>query len=552
MIINAIKTVSSLLIVAFGLPAFSSFLSVLSTIFGFALFFSLLIELSSAKKRFWYATLWFASVQAIQLYWLISHPYSYIYGLYLLLSFGIGLQFGLIALFITKERVQRWSSLIGIAGLYTLLEWSRLFLFSGYSLNPIGLSMTGTLLGLQSASLVGIYGLTFFVLLINLMVLRFFLYARSLRSGLCLLLACLAPYLFGYVQIASHKPEIEKAKSSSDTLLNVLLIQTAFPVEENLQFSSFREAVLYVEEEWSQILKVLQGYLDHKVDLLVLPEYVVPYGTYMAVYPYSDVERKFEELFGSRGKLALPELKEPLAMEVKGPKGNSWYVTNAYFCQALAELFHSDVVAGLQDDQWISEDEKQSYSSAFYFWPGGEAGFRYEKRVLLPMAEYIPFELCKKYAAKYGITGSFECGTEAKVFPGCKVPFGLSICYEETFGDMMRESRLKGSELLVNVTSDIWYPDSKLPRQHFDHARMRTVEAGIPLVRACNTGITSAIDSLGEVIASTGEEEEWVRRGLFAQVPLYSYKTLYSIVGDLLIVVISAIAVIFLFKPIRK
>ena len=552
MIINSLKVILSLIIVAFGLPAFSSFLSVLSSVFGFALFFSRLTEIPEARKRFWAATLWFACVQAIQLYWLVSHPYSYIYGLYLILSLGIGLQFGLIALFITQEKIKSGLNLLGIAGLYTLLEWTRLFLFSGYSLNPIGLSMSGTLLGLQSASLVGIYGLTFFVLLINLMVLRFFLYARSLRFGVLLLLVCLAPYVYGYFHITVHQPGIEKAKSSSETLLNVLLVQTAFPVEENLQFPSFREAVRYVENEWNEILNVAKEYLDKKIDLLVLPEYVVPYGTYMAVFPFDSVQRKFEELFGSRGKSALPELKEPLAMEVAGPRGKSWYVTNAYYCQALAELFQSDVVAGLQDDQWISEDERQSYSSAFYFWPGGDAGFRYEKRVLLPMAEYIPFELCKQYAAKYGISGSFECGTEAKVFPGCKIPFGLSICYEETFGDKMRESRLKGSELLINVTSDIWYPNSKLPLQHFDHARLRTVEAGIPLVRACNTGITSAIDSLGGVIASTTEDEEWVRQGVFARVPLYSYNTLYSSVGDALIVSISLLSVLFLFKRTRK
>lgn len=551
MVINSLKIVASLVVVALGLPAFSSFLSVLSTIFGFALFFSVLIEIPSAKRRFWYATFWFACVQAIQLHWLVSHPYSYIYGLYLFLSFGIGFQFGLIALFITPERIKSWFSIFGIAGLYTLLEWLRLFLFSGYSLNPIGLSMTGTLLGLQGASLVGVYGLTFFVLLINLMTLRFFWFARSIKFGFLLLFTCLAPYIYGYFHIAQNKPGIDKANASSDTLLNVLLVQTAFPVEENLQFPSFHEAVRYVENEWNEILLVVKGHLDKKIDLLVLPEYVVPYGTYMAVFPFEGVEKKFEELFGSRGRLALPELKEPLAMEVKGPKGKSWYVTNAYYCQALAELFQSDVVAGLQDDQWISEDERQSYSSAFYFWPGGDAGFRYEKRVLLPMAEYIPFELCKQYAAKYGISGSFECGTEAKVFPGCKVPFGLSICYEETFGDKMRESRLKGSELLINVTSDIWYPNSKLPRQHFDHARLRTVESGIPLVRACNTGITSAVDSLGEVIASTTEDEEWVRQGLFAQVPLYSYKTLYSSVGDLLIVSISLLSTLFLFKRSR-
>ncbi len=543
MIVNFLKILLSFIIVAFGLPSFSSILSVFSTIFGFALFFSVLLEVPSAKKRFWYATIWFACVQAVQLYWLVSHPYSYIYGLYLVLSLGVGLQFGLLAIFITRERMQQWPTVFGVAGLYTLFEWLRLFVFSGYSLNPIGLSMTSTLWGLQNASLVGVYGLTFFVLLINFMVLRFFVHARSIKAFVFLVAACLAPYVFGFYQTSWHQPGIDKAKSSSDTLLNVLLVQTAFPVEENLQFSSFREAVLYVEEEWNQILKVLQGYLDVKVDLLVLPEYVVPYGAYMAIFPYEDVKSQFAAF-----EFKLPELKEPLAMEVNG----SWYVTNAYYCQAIAELFQSDVIAGLQDDQWVSLDEKQSYSSAFYFWPGGDAGFRYEKRVLLPMAEYIPFELCKQYAAKYGITGSFECGTEAKVFPGCKVPFGLSVCYEETFGDMMRESRLKGAELLVNVTSDIWYPNSKLPKVHFDHARLRTVESGIPLVRACNTGITSAINSLGEVIAATSEDEEWVRRGLFAQVPLYSYKTLYSSVGDMLVVLGSIVAVIFMFNSMRK
>lgn len=532
------RAVLSWFIVAWGQPAVSPILSILASCCGYALFFSLLLEIPQVKKRFWMGTLWFAAVQAVQLYWLLSHPYIYIYGLYLVLCSAIGMQFGLLSCWITQERLQYWRFLFAAAGFFTLMEWLRLFVFTGFSFNPVGLAMTGTLWGLQNAALFGVYGLTFFIILLNLMLVRFFYIKSSFRGAVALLTVTIAPYLFGYFHVEWHRPELKKAASSPETVLNTLLVQTAFPIEETLPFASFEEAVRYVMGEWKEILMILEKNKERKLDLIVLPEYVVPYGTYMAVFPYEDIELLFLNIMGIKGDL-LPKLQEPLALELKEGK---WHVTNAYICQAIADLFEADLIVGLQDDQWKSESERESYSSAFYFWPGGALGLRYEKRVLLPMAEYIPFEFCKKMAADYGITGSFHFGKEAKVFPGIKAPFGLSVCYEETFGDLMRESRIKGAELLVNVTSDIWYPNSRLPKQHFDHARLRTVEAGVPLVRACNTGITAALTSLGEVVAATDEKEEWVRQGLYAKVPLYHYQTLYARVGDLFIILGSLFA----------
>lgn len=503
----------------------------LASAIGFALFWHQLLAISSAKERFWLSTFWFSLVQAVQLSWLLSHPFSYVYALYFFLCFSIGLQFGCLGIFITPDRIKRWTSILGLAGFYTLMEWSRLFFLSGFSLNPIGLSMTSTLWGLQNASLFGVYGLTFLVLLTNLVALQ--------RKIIPFLSLVILPYTFGFLHLAWHGQALEKSSH-----LNALLVQTAFPVEEMLPFTTFQESVQFVEEEWNEILHVLQNFQEERVDLVVLPEYVVPYGTYLAVFPYAKVAEKFEKLFGERGQKALPPLQPPLALENR--------VTNAYYGQALANLFQADVVVGLQDDQWVSDQETESYSSAYYFWPGGRSGFRYEKRILLPMAEYIPFACCQELAAKYGISGSFRPGESAKVFPGCKVPFGLSICYEETYGHLMRESRLKGSELLINVTSDVWYPHSRLPKQHFDHARLRSVEAGIPLVRACNTGITGAFNSLGEIISSLNEEDEWVRQGLLVKVPLYHYKTLYSLLGDFFVVSMSLGFCLFLFDFKKK
>lgn len=533
MIKRSILFAVSFLAVAFGQPAFSSVLSVFVSLFGYCLFWISLLDVPSAKKRFWVGMCWFSAVTGVQLFWLLSHPFAYAYALHLFLCIFIGMQFGILSVFITKERVGRLRGMLGIAGLYTLMEWGRLFLFSGFSFNPIGLSMTGTLWGLQGASLFGAYGLTFFVLTVNLLALSFFL-KKKILNGLSYSTVALAPYLFGYWNVQEHAP-------NANPVLNTLLVQTAFPIEENLSFASFSDALRYVEAEWDQVLGVLFQFYNQKTDLIVLPEYVVPYGAHLAIFPFKDVKQMFKRHFG---EITMPDLQEPLAVNIDG----EWRVGNAYICQAVANLFSADVIAGLSDSQWIDENTERHYNSAFYFWPDGQSAFRYEKRVLLPMGEYIPFEFCKQIAAGYGVGGSFECGKEAKVFPGSKAPFGLCICYEETYGNMMRENRLKGAELLVNVTSDVWYPHSKLPKQHFDHARLRTVETGIPLVRACNTGITAAVDSVGQVIGCTLEEDEWVRQGLFVKVPLSHYKTLYTFLGDYFVIGGSFLLSLFLFR----
>jgi len=68
------------------------------------------------------------------------------------------------------------------------------------------------------------------------------------------------------------------------------------------------------------------------------------------------------------------------------------------------------------------------------------------------------------------------------------------------------------------------------------------VENGVPMVRACNTGITAAVDSLGRIIGQITDE----RRAdvLVAQVPLYHYSTLYSFWGDWGIIALSLIFIL--------
>lgn len=539
MALNLFLFFFSSVLVAFGQPAWSPIAGLVASAVGFGLFWYSIRSIEPNRKRFWLGTLWFAIIQCIQLSWFVAHPYLYIWAVYLLLVFLMGIQFGFLTLFTKPKDVSKVWKVIAVACLWTLLEWGRLYVLTGFSWNPVGLALTGNLYALQIASIAGIYGLSFWVILVNLFFFRALLVIndRLYRPWIVWGILASLPYILGYAHVAHHDSQIHKGNHKN---LSALLVQTAFPIEECLDCPP-QEFNSYVLGEWKQILRVLKGHSSGKFDLIVLPEFVVPYGTWAPAFSWTQVKNVFEDLWGRDAVLQLPPLEEPWAQW----SGKEWYVTNAFFLQGLSNLFHADIIAGLEDAE-RKGDVLEHYNAALAFEPWNyNLNTRYEKRVLVPMGEYIPFEFCRELARSYGVGGSFTPGKKAHLFQGKKGKYGLSICYEETYADLMRENKLMGADVLVNLTSDVWYPNSKLTVQHRDHAKLRAPEGGLPLLRACNTGVTCAIDSLGREVATLGEDE-WQQAALPVKIPLYTYHTLFTYTGDYLIMGFSAVMTIFL------
>lgn len=529
--------IASFLIVSFGQPVWSQTLSFLASTMGFALFFYVLISFDSPKRRYWLATAWFTAVQLVQLSWFLSHPYMYIIAFYSLVALIYGLQFGVVGLFANPKKITQMSRIFFMASCWVFLEWLRLFVLSGFAFNPIGLSLSAHLYSLQTASLWGAYGMSFWVLFVNLLCLKAWLEWPHYKPLLTYILFATFPFIFGSIQlkIFDSKPK--------DTF-HAVLIQPVFPIEESMKFRDSASFIKYVESEWRQILTLAKNHLDKENHLIVLPEFIVPFATYTPVFRFEDVRKTFLEILGDHVKHVLPEPQEPLGTRYSTPVGPLWMVSNGYWLQALANVFNVPVIAGMEDVDDLQDGSRKYFSSAQYVEPNQKPRKpfrRYDKRILVPMGEYIPFSFCSDLAAKYGITRSFTPGSEAKIFPAA-VPLSVSICYEETFGHLMRESRLKGAELLVNLTSDAWYPT--LAQHHCDHARLRTVENGIPLIRSCNTGITCGFDCFGREIKTLGDNSHdkiWKPGSLHLQVPIVSYPTLYSIFGDYFILALCFI-----------
>ncbi|WP_428530911.1 apolipoprotein N-acyltransferase [Rhodopila sp.] len=119
----------------------------------------------------------------------------------------------------------------------------------------------------------------------------------------------------------------------------------------------------------------------------------------------------------------------------------------------------------------------------------------YDKWHLVPFGEYQPDWLPVGVQVVPG--GGFAPGPGPRTLtiPGIP-PVGALICYEAIFSHQVVDEADR-PDWMINITNDAWFGNSSGPRQHLAAARLRTVEEGLPLLRAANTGISAAFDSKG-------------------------------------------------------
>jgi apolipoprotein N-acyltransferase len=539
----------SLGVIALGQPARLGWLGAIAAVAGFTLFFSTLPTRQTKLKRFISGAAWFGAVQLIQLSWMTSIEFQgyYVLILYSLLALGLAAQFGLLTLVVPADGKIQISKVLFCAALWTLMEWLRLFFLCGFSWNPVGLALTHFTHSLQFTSLFGVFGMSFWVMLTNLWgvnVLRSTRFNRD-KTLAWAALACI-PYLFGAVHLNYHLGNSLKEENK----LDVALVQTSLLPSEKVPSANRMHEFIPPSDQWKRIISSLKEKQKNRWDLIVLPEAAVPLLSDLTFYPYELVKELLVAELGQDVVRQFPSMTYPHAEERVLFENKIWCVSNLFICQTLANHFQAEVVAGLDHTE---KGKGKNFNSAFYFKPNSITHDHYDKQILLPLAEYLPFECLRPLTKNYGILEFFTQGSGAKVF-GQKVPFSLAICYEETFPEIMREGRSKGSKLFINLTNDNYYPHSTLHEQHFSHARLRAVENGTPLVRACNSGVTAAVDSLGQILDRFDAETASApaKEGtLSCSLPTYQYSTLYSFWGEAGIVGICLI-MLFSYGRLRK
>jgi apolipoprotein N-acyltransferase len=176
----------------------------------------------------------------------------------------------------------------------------------------------------------------------------------------------------------------------------------------------------------------------------------------------------------------------------------------------------------------------------------GNLIYQYDKNHLVPFGEFIPWGF-QWFVDLFKVPlGNFERGSMTQtpyiLDQGTdQISIGLMICYEDVFGDeLAKRQRISSLEhnLWINLTNLAWFGESQAPEQQLRLARLRSIETGIPTLRATNTGVTAVINSQGQVVY---ELPKFQQATLKTSVQAYSGKTPYVWLGDLPILIISAL-----------
>jgi apolipoprotein N-acyltransferase len=123
----------------------------------------------------------------------------------------------------------------------------------------------------------------------------------------------------------------------------------------------------------------------------------------------------------------------------------------------------------------------------------------YRKRHLVPFGEFVPDGFKWVMAVLHIPLDDFARGAVVQpALSAAGTKFGVAICYEDLFGEEVIQS-LPGAQVLLNVSNDAWFGHSLEPEQHLQGSQMRALETGRWMVRATNTGATAAIDPKGRI-----------------------------------------------------
>lgn len=412
---------------------------------------------------------------AVLIYWMARFGYTPWIALSLWMSCFWGL-FGWLLSISSKKRNSIFFRLLLPSCFWIGLEWLRSQFAVGFPWGILGYSQTSHLPIIQISSLIGVYGVSFLIVMVNSGIAELLSsdrvsYSRrilpfTISLGLVLLVS-----LVGRFNIQNEQNQAPNGKSVSVTLL--------------------------------------QG--DNEDDLHMV---WTPQRSLQTVKNYCSVCSK-----SNSSLLIWPETAVP-----------GYLLANAEQLRLMTQMTqktHSSLLAGGS----FFDEKGRMYNSAFLFSPNGFLLGRYDKVHLVPFGEYVPWRDKTDFFKRWPIQDSdYTSGKAFRVlsFPQGRV--GVSICFESAFPEISRAFVRNGAQVLVVITNDGWFGKTSAAAQHAQFSIFRAAENHRNLIRSTTGGISMVIDPNGRVLDSIDSSNRTILSG---SIRLHNERTLYSKWGDL-------------------
>lgn len=403
------------------------------------------------------------------------------------LPFGLSFFWAIASLVLNKTNVTGTAKWLLFAVVFSVAEWLRGHILTGFPWNLIGYAWVDYTPILQATSLVGIYGLTLYTFLIG----------------------------------GSPYPLLSENKSKKPFLIMFVITMVL------VGWGSIRIANIATLDVADNAIRLVQPNIKQKEKWVA-----------------EKIPAHFEKLVSLSAQPSTKNISAIIWPETATAFFDTFAIRQ--FEATILDLLNDGqhLITGVLDYGRGDDGNMTAYNRLAIFDSQAQPIQTYDKHHLVPFGEYIPFAQYLPFdpIASNGLMFTPGIGMQTLWVDGLP-RFSPLICYEAIFPSAVARAKPDAPSWLLNLTNDGWYGKSTGPYQHLAITQTRAVEEGMPLVRVANTGVSALINPAGKIIESIPLQTAGV---IDVNLPT-TVTTLYARFGDLgflmLLIIFSGLGV---------
>ncbi len=508
---NILLAVISGIMLGFSFPPFET--GILSA-FAFIPLFFLLSNVEEYGRSLRYSYLAFFIFNLIAISWVggfihAKDQYLMVAGAALLVVHPLFLSIPIVAFTFIRRNLSFKTAIFTFPFIWVSFEYLHSLSELAFPWLTLGNALTYDLSLIQFASITGVYGLSFWLLWINVIafvvIVKLILKEWEPKSINTIALLSLIALLYLILKISGNIIISNANNVTYPTKLKIAVIQPNIDPWEKWDFVT--------QEKQLDLYLRLSDSVSEDTDLIIWAETAIPYYILMPQYRtyFEKLKNKIDTLnialFTGFPDIYIYKENEPVPPSAK--------------------------------KMMYSEERYDSYNSSLLFIPKSDRLQKYSKIRLVPFSERVPYADFLNFLdfLEWGVgIGGWGIGKDTTVFElplenRSNVKFSNMICYESIYPTFVASFVRKGAQFLTIITNDSWWGDTFGAYQHQRYAIIRAIENRRWIARSANGGISCFIDPYGRVYDET---KMYTTAIIEHEIHTNDELTVYTKYGDLL------------------
>jgi apolipoprotein N-acyltransferase len=379
--------------------------------------------------------------------------------------------------FFIKRHIGNKTALFAFPFLYNSLEYLRSVDETAFPWLTLGNTQSYYLPIVQITSVIGVYGLSFIIVVFNVLIytayknFRYESFRFTLNKLSIIVIILVSLFIYGKVILNDAIYDGKK--------ITVGIVQPNFDPWEKWGADE-------LDEQLDIYLQLSDSAAKNGAELIVWPESALP--VYLLNERYENYVLRIKD-FCRENRVAI----------LTGLPLIHFYSSKEEAKEHSKKLQNSDYYY-------------DTYNGVVLFQPDLDSIQEYGKMNLVPFAERAPYLDYLPFLGdliKWGVgISNWSVWDKQTIFnyktrDGDSAKFSAAVCYESVFPSFNSEFVKNGAQFIVVVTNDSWYGKLSGPYQHKQYAVFRAVENRRWIVRSANGGISCIIDPFGRTIYET-------------------------------------------------